>query len=177
MAVRSTNGKSAPEKAIKLAKCGYKLLDSLKRSPGHDTLGELQPELLAKWVKTVREGCAELARLDIADIYLGKLFSCAPEGKDGIWPCEPVREVMEDIQSEKISNGVCTGLYNSRGAHSRGEGGDQERALAEKYREWARALQYSHSFVASSVLMGMVRMYEHDANREDTEASIRRRLH
>jgi hypothetical protein len=169
--------KVSPEKATQLAECGYKLLDSLTRIPGHDTLGELKSELLAKWVKTVREGCAELARLDIADICLGKLFSSAPEGKDGIWPCEPVREVMEDIQSEKISNGVCTGLYNSRGAHWRGEGGDQERALASRYREWARALQYSHSFVASSVLMAMARMYEHDASREDTEASIRRRLH
>jgi addiction module HigA family antidote len=166
-----------PQKATQLAECGYKLLDSLKRIPGHDALGELRRDDLAKWVKTVRDGCAELGRLNVADLSLGRLFSCAPEGKDGIWPCEPVRDVMEDIQSEKISNGVCTGIYNSRGAHWRGEGGGQERALADKYREWARALQYSHSFVASSVLMGMVRMYEHDASREDTEASIRRRLH
>ena len=166
-----------PEKAPQLAERGYKLLDSLKRIPGHDPQGELERGHLAKWVKTVREGCAELGRLDIADICLGKVFSAAPEGKDGIWPCEPVRDVMEDIQSEKISNGVCTGVYNSRGAHWRGEGGGQERELADKYRAWARALQYTHSFVASSVLMGMVRMYEHDASHQDTEASIRRRLH
>ena len=72
--------------------------------------------------------------------------------------------------------GVHTGLYNSRGVTWRGEGGDQERALADKYRAWANALQFSHPFVASELLMGMVTTYEHEANREDTEAGIMRRL-
>ena len=83
---------------------------------------------------------------------------------------------MEDIQSESIFQGALSGLYNARGAHWRGEGGDQERAIAEKYRRWENALHYSHPFVASSLLMGMVRTYEHDASREDTEASLRRRM-
>jgi len=68
------------------------------------------------------------------------------------------------------------GVYNSPGAHWRGEGGDQERELAAKYRKWGQALQSSHPYVASVLLMGLARSYEADANREDTEAGIRRRL-
>jgi hypothetical protein len=167
----------APESVEHYATRGYKLLEGIQRIPGHNDLGELTTASLAKWVKTVRGACSELGRADIADVCLGKLFAHAPEGSDGVWPCEPVRDVIEDIQSEKISDGVGTGRFNSRGVHWRGEGGDQERELAGTYREWAQALQYSHPFVASSVLMAMAKTYEHEASLEDTEAEIRRRLH
>jgi len=87
-----------------------------------------------------------------------------------------VRDVMEDIQSEPLMKGACTGVYNSRGAHWRGEGGEQERALAEKYRKWGQIIQVSHPFVSSKLLMDLAESYDHDASREDTEAGIRRRL-
>jgi addiction module HigA family antidote len=166
----------APEQVQHFAERGYKLLEGLDRIPGHDELGELQAGKLAAWIKTVRDACAELGRLDKADTCLGNLLSGAPVGIDGVWPCEPVRQVMEDVHSKKMMQGVHTGLYNSRGVIWRGEGGDQERALAEKYRTWANALRYSHPFVASELLMKMVKTYEHEASREDTEAGIRRRL-
>lgn len=166
-----------PEKVTHFAGLGYKLLEGLNRMPGHDDSGVLQADRLAVWVKTVRDACEELGRLDVADVCIGKLLSGAPVGNDGVWPCEPVRQVMEEVHSKSMMNGAHTGLYNSRGVVCRGEGGAQERTLAEKYRAWANALQYSHPFVASQLLMDMVRTYEHEANREDTEAGIKKRLH
>jgi hypothetical protein len=109
-------------------------------------------------------------------ICLGRLLSNAPVGADGVWPDEQVRQVMEDVQSEEMMNGAHTGVYNSRGVHWRGEGGDQERELAEKYRKWGEALQFSHPFVSSHLLMKLAKTYDYEANREDTEAGIRRRL-
>lgn len=168
--------KVAPEDVERVAKRGYELLDGLGRIPGHDNLGELKADLLAQWVKTVRKACDELGRLEIGDVCLGKLLSGAPAGDDGVWPCEPVRQVMEDIHSKRMMDGAHNGLYNSRGVVWRGEGGDQERELADKYRTWANALKYSHPFVAFQLLMSMVSTYEYEADREDTEAHIRRRL-
>ncbi|MCE9526820.1 MAG: hypothetical protein K8R36_12285, partial [Planctomycetales bacterium] len=72
--------------------------------------------------------------------------------------------------------GARIGVYNSRGFHFRGEGGDQERELAEKYRKWGQALQFSHPYVSSKLLMSLAETYEHEAGHEDTEAGIRRRL-
>jgi plasmid maintenance system antidote protein VapI len=164
------------ERVTSMAERGYKLVEAIQRIPGHNDLGELEAERLAKWIATVRQSCAELGRAKIADVCIGKVLSCAPVGKDGVWPCEPVRDVMEDIQSEPIMRGAHTGVYNSRGVHWRGEGGDQERELAEKYRKWGQALQVSHPFVAAKLLMGLAQTYDHDASREDTEAGIRRRL-
>jgi hypothetical protein len=159
-----------------MAERGYKLLDAFTLVPGHNNLGELEPERLAKWIETVRQQCAELGRSEIADICIGKVLSHAPVGKDGVWPCEPVRDVMEDIQSERMMSGAHTGVYNSRGVHARGEGGDQERDLADKYRRWGSALQISHPFVTSKLLMALAKTYDHEASQEDTEARIRRRL-
>ena len=160
-----------------LAERGYRLLETIERIPGQEkATKEEQQEKLAEWVSVVRRSCAELDRAEIADECLGKLFSNAPAGKDGVWPSETVRDVMEDLRSEHISRGACTGLYNARGVHWRGEGGGQERDLADKYRVWANALQFTHPFVSSSLLMSMVETYEREAKKHDTEAGIRRRL-
>jgi addiction module HigA family antidote len=165
-----------PERFKSMAERGYKLLEAIKRIPGHNDLDELEATRLARWIATVRRSCAELSRADIADLCIGKVLSHAPVGKDGVWPCEPVRDVMEEVQSESMMDGARTGIYNSRGVHWRGEGGDQERELAEKYRKWGQALQVSHPFVASKLLMGLTKTYDLEASREDTEAGIRRRL-
>ena len=83
---------------------------------------------------------------------------------------------MEEIESEPMMRGAQTGIYNSRGVHWRGEGGGYERELAEKYRKWGRALQFSHPFVASKLLMELAKTYDREASHEDTEAGIQRRL-
>ncbi|MCA6116556.1 HigA family addiction module antidote protein [Bradyrhizobium sp. WSM 1738] len=166
----------SPDHVKSMAERSYKLLDALHRIPGHDELGELKAEYLAKWVTTVRRLCAELGRAKVGDTSIGRLLSAAPIGKDGVWPCEPVRDVLEDVQSEEIIHGAHSGAYNSRGVHWRGEGGDQERDLAEKYRKWGEALQVSHPFVSSKLLMGLAATYDHEASREDMAAGIRRRM-
>jgi addiction module HigA family antidote len=165
-----------PEQIRIMAERGYKLLEAIERIPGHNDLDELEAERLAKWITTVRRSCADVARSEVGDLSIGKVLSNAPPGLDSVWPCETIRNVLEDIQSDDIIRGMHTGVYNSRGVHSRGEGGDQERALADKYRKWALTLQSSHPFVSSKLLMGLANTYEHQANKEDTEAGIRRRL-
>lgn len=166
----------APENIKHMAQRSYKLLEGLQRIPGHNDLGELETNQLAKWVKNVRDSCTDLARGEIGDICIGKLLSSAPIGNDSVWPCEPVRQVMEDLRSRSVMSGAQTGRYNARGVQYRDEGGGQERALAQEYRKWAEALQFTHPFVSSELLMGMVKTYEADGRREDTESGIRRRL-
>ena len=165
-----------PDVVQNLARRGRSLLEGIRRLPGHDDFGKLDPNRLTAWLKIVRSTCAELGRLEVADIQIGILLAQAPIDEDGVWPCEPVREVMEDIRSKDISSGAHTGLFNNRGCW-RGDSGEETRALAQKYRDWARRIQYSHPFVASSVLMELANTYDRQAGREDAEAGIRRRLH
>jgi hypothetical protein len=164
-----------PDRKQRMAELGYKLLGALRRVPGRDDTRVLRADRLAAWVSAIREGSTRLSRARVADDRLGALLAHAPVGSDGVWPCEPVRQVMEDIGSEAMMGGARVGVYNARGVHWRGEGGDQERELAGRYREWAQALQVSHPFVASKLLLELARTYEGEANREDQAARIGRR--
>jgi plasmid maintenance system antidote protein VapI len=167
-------GPAQNQKAI--AERWYTLLSHLERVPGHDDLGVLNVHLLTRWVEAVRQSCSDLGRADAADRCLGELLAHAQVGVDGVWPCEVVRQVMEFVQSEQMMRGAHTGVYNSRGIQARGEGGDQERELADRYREWGVALQVSHPYVSSNLLMRLARTYEREERREETRAGIRRRL-
>ena len=151
-----------PELIQSRANRGYALLGALKRIPGRNKLDEVESDRLLNWISVVRQACAELGRENVGDHSLGKLLSHAPKGKDGVWPCEPVRDALERVGSEDVSDGVTMGIFNARGAHFRGKGGGQERELAARYRRWANALQYSHPFVVSSILKRMVDTYEHE---------------
>jgi alpha-L-fucosidase len=107
---------------------------------------------------------------------IGQLLAAAPADSDGLWPCAPVREALEEAASLNIAAGMSMGVYNSRGAHWRGEGGDQERSLAEKYRTWAQRLQFESPYVAN-LLEQIASSYDREAAREDAEAAARKRLH
>jgi addiction module HigA family antidote len=164
------------EKAKPMAERGLKLIQALKRIPGSDEHGSVDAKRLAKWTESVRNSCAELSRIGIADVVIGELLASAQIGKDGAWPCEEVRIVMEHIQSEDMMRGAHTGVYNSRGMHTRGPGGEQERQLADKYRRWAHQIRMSSPYVASELLMKLTETYEREASQEDTESKINQRL-
>lgn len=168
--------KAPPGQEQQYAQRGYKLLDTLRRIPGHDRFGELRAENLTAWICKVRAACAEIGRLEIADDRIGNLLSSAPPRNDGGWPCHPVLDVLEEFHSSAMIDGVRMGLFNSVGATWRGEGGDQERTKAAMYRTWAAAVQFSHPFVASTLFTALADTYEHHARREDTHAGVRLRL-
>ena len=165
-----------PDQIQFYAERGHRLLESLERLPGHDHNGKLGLANLAAWIDAVREAGEKVGRLSMTDLSIGKLFSASPEGDDGVWPCEEVRDVLELVQSESMCDGLTTGKYNRRGVVMRGEGGQQERDLAQKFKDWANALRYSHPFTAANVLDRMADSYNRDADWEDSEAGIRRRL-
>ncbi len=164
-----------PEQQRALALAAHELLDQVKKIPGTDENGAIDATVLAAWLAEVRRLCRELARAEIGDECLGQLLAKAPEGENSEWPCKAVCEAMEGIASSEIATGFQIGVYNSRGVHSRGEGGEQERKLAAKYRAWAEHLQFDYPYVGG-VIEGIAASYEREARREDSEAKVRKRL-
>lgn len=177
MAYKRADGGEDPKELTspQLANAAYSLLEKLSGIPGHNSDGELDSKRIVHWVQTVRESAIELSRGNVCDRCLGRLFAKAPIGEDGVWPCEPVRVALDSILNVNISEGIMTGLYNSRGAVWRGNGGDQEREMAARYGKWAKELEFSYPQVAS-VLTQMEKSYLQDAIREDQMAGIERRL-
>jgi hypothetical protein len=157
------------------ATAAYKLLDAVARVPAYDADGKIDSAKLVQWVEQVRTSARMLARLDIADQMIGKLLSHAPADDDGVWPIKPVRDALEQVLTEHIERGISVALFNARGAHFRGEGGYQERELAAKYANWAESMEYTHPRV-SAFLRRMERSYLRDAEWEDNDARVSRRM-
>ena len=179
---RDDGGDDPPEWQIEnpaqrnaLTTAAYRLFDRIQRIPGTDANGNISAKDLQRWVTEVRRLCVQYGRADHGDHYIGKLLSKAPPEEGGLWPCRSICEVMETVSAEHIARGFCNGVYNARGVHFRGEGGDQERALAAKYRSWAQQLDFEYPYV-SSVLERIAGGYDHDARQEDSRADVRQRI-
>lgn len=163
-------------KADLLANQGAELLGALSRIPGIDEDGPSKSERLQTWIEEVRRGAARLGRSEVADVCIGELLGRAPMGEDQVWPCESVRDALEAVRSSRIADGARAGRINSMGASWRGEGGEQERNLSQRYRRWAAALQYTHPFVASHLLGTLADTYGGIADGEDNRAAVGKRL-
>lgn len=179
---RNDGGEDPPEWQVEdaeyrsgLGTVAYRLLENLKRIPGSDETGRVNEQALKTWVKEAQALCIEHGRAEMGDQKIGQLLSAPIVGADSVWPCEEVRKVLEECGTSDMATGVHLGVYNSRGAHFRSEGGGEERGLAGKYRNWSRQLAYEYPFVANLV-EGIAASYDRDATREDSEAAVRRRL-
>jgi hypothetical protein len=154
------------------AKNAWDLLRLIRKIPGQQN-GDVDKFLLASWIQQAREGCFKKSRGVIGDQQIGQILSFSRVGVDGMWPHEAVRDLLELVENENIERGMEIGRYNQRGVICRalGEGGEQERKLAEEYQKTARALQVNWPRTAA-MLMRMASGYKRDALREDHHANL-----
>ena len=143
------------------------LLYALKRLPGRDEFGKLKLGNLIEWIRKAQSACRGFGRLESGDYRIGEFLSKSPDGMDGIWPCEPVRDALEKVYSEEIRQGFRTGRINSRGARVGFDGGP-EREIEREYLESAERIKYSHP-KTSKILQELADYYSALANHQDTE--------
>ena len=156
------------------AKAAYRLLEAVEFIPGVPD-GDVEAARIVAWVEQAQASLSALARRDIGDQMIGKMLANAPAAEDNIWPCLPVRDALEQVANHHIEQGLHVALRNARGAHWRGEGGTQERELAAQYRGWAEAMAYTHPRVAA-ILRGVEKAYLSEADWEDNDAKVARRM-
>ena len=164
----------APERGRRRARAAYRLLGRINRIPGTTEDGKIDTEALFTWVTETRRLCAEYGRVKIGDQYIGRLLAKAPAEEDNSWPCLPVCEAMERIDSHEIGGGFDTGVRGA-GWRAIGKGGVQERDLAVKYRRWAKQRAFEYPRVGA-VLESIAASYEGDAKWHDNEAKVDQRL-
>lgn len=155
------------------AELGYKLLESWHRVPGLKENGTVDLEQLRNWVSQVRATSQESGRGKIADIKIGHVLAYAPKSSDGIWPDIAVREIIEEVASKQMERAIATGVFNKRGVWTKsiGEGGIQERQLAQTYQNYANAVTDTHPRTAT-MLRSIAEGYISDAYREDIRAEL-----
>jgi len=112
--------------------------------------------------------------LEVCDIHIGQVLVYSTPDEDGNWPPEEVCRIIEEIESKNLEKGFRTEIMNKRGVVTKSpfEGGQQERELAEQYREYADRWNDTYPKVAS-ILRKIGEYYEFVARREDKEAEKR----
>ena len=166
---------SNSENRSAVAHACYALLTNASQIPGTQADGTIDVKELKAWLEQVRTLAREYGRIDSGDQMIGQLLSHCKSGDDGVWPCEPVREAIDDVGSQEMSIGMLVGVRNGRGATIRGGGGAQERGLSEQYRSWSQEVVFEHPFTAN-LLEQIAASYDHDAKWWDNQDSVRQRL-
>ncbi len=166
---------SDPEQESSVGRTAYHLLRGARRIPGTDETGKIDDGKLVAWIKEAQSLCARFGRAEVGDHQIGELLSAAPAGPDGTWPCVELCAALQQCGTPDMAEGMQIGVYNSRGVHARGEGGEQERELASRYRNWSRKLAGEYPYVAD-LLEGIAVTYDQQARTEDTRSAVERRL-
>jgi len=130
---------------------------------------------LKSWIEEAQKGFIESDRVNIGNREIGKMLSKAPNGKDKVFPCEIVRDILERFSEDTIGKAFIHGIMYPNGYRSTTRaydtGGEQEYSLANGYKRDAETLKFSHP-ITSSLLKELANNYEHEAKREDLRNDI-----
>ena len=131
--------------------------------PGSTREGGLDADMLNAWVDDVRARLAAADRSEVGDMTIGAALAAAPpDPRYEHAPCAAVRDLIERLQSDPVSDGFDTALYNRMGAATtRGitDGGTIERDLAKQYR--ATSERYAQWPRTAAIFAGLASQYEH----------------
>jgi hypothetical protein len=176
---RSERDRDRPEiddNARLAAENAYRVLHSWTRCPGSDQDGVIDGVKLEAWVTEARRLLQECDRVKIGDEQIGQILGAARPDTEDLWPPEPIRDLIENLRSTAIDQGIELRAHNDRGVTSRSmdEGGRQEWALASHHRAMAERLSIRWPRSAK-IHANLAESYERWARREDAEAEHRRR--
>ena len=153
------------------AKRVWRLLHDWRLIPGRNSEGNIVSKELKQWISESRQRAKDVDRLEVCDVHIGQIFAQSGEDpSDKAIPVIPIREVIEECNSEQMQRGYAVGLHNLRGTFSKGiyEGGDQEREIAAKFNQYADlSAKWPRT---SAVLRGVANDYLREAAQEDERA-------
>ena len=149
------------------------LLELIDKIPGQCSPTDVVLTELSNWVQQAREECTRKNRKVIGDEQIGQILSHAPIGKDGTWPHETVRDIIERCASLDLERGIEVGKSNQRGATIRAlsEGGEQERKIAEEYERQAEKIKFEFPRTAG-MLLRLAESYKRQATFEDRDTLV-----
>ncbi|WP_087508161.1 hypothetical protein [Cellulomonas iranensis] len=164
-----------PKQRREFASRAFSVLRSWRRCPTTGPDLKPEPETLREWVEQARAALAQDDRLGPGDSEIGQALAWAAPDDDGTSPPRAVRDLLEEVRSDRLDRGLEIGIYNRRGVTSRGvfEGGKKERELADGYRDAADAAVGSPR--TAKLLRRLADSYERDAELIEGEAEGLRR--
>lgn len=159
------------ESAKARAHAAFELLESWRTPPGVED-GIVSIEKLSTWVESARWLLSIRDRAEIGDQTIGKLLYHLPEDRsDGAYPPHALRVLLERLRSDQLERGIEIESINSRGVYSKsiGEGGTQERELANRWLQNAKKIGPNWP-KSKALCLRISETWNRHANSEDLEA-------
>ncbi|RLA82399.1 MAG: hypothetical protein DRG78_07320 [Epsilonproteobacteria bacterium] len=100
------------EQITNRASNSYTLLDKISLFSKYDEIEELNSEKLKTWIIEAKQMFNDIDRTDIGDDCIGKLLAKSPKGKDGVFPCEVTRDILNEISNDTIDTAFLVGKQN-----------------------------------------------------------------
>lgn len=166
--------KEQDETSQEAAKTAWHILNGCKKVPGSLQDETIDETVMVSFVEAVCEQGRHDDRLTMCEQTLGQILAhCKPD--NDTWPPSAVSRLLDRGEFEQMRRGFELGTFNKRGVTSRsyGEGGAQERTLAQYYRNQAENIQHTCP-ATSTMLESIAQNYERHAQREDDQAGLRK---
>ncbi|CEP80562.1 serine protease [Paraclostridium sordellii] len=132
-----------------LSKKAYNILSKLKSIPGYNNKdGVVDIDKFNNWIDNVYKLSKEKGYIRAYEYCIGMLLSYSPNGEDGIWPHECVREFLDNNFSERISKEFIIGKRNQRSVYT-ATAGREELKLAHEYLNYAEQMMFEYPITGS----------------------------
>lgn len=139
------------------------VLRRIKRIPGA-TRENISNTAFANWITKVEDLSKAQSYLTAFSIVVGTILSYSPTGSDGIWPCECVREYLENSNLELLNKHFVIGIFNQRGVHTV-TGGVEEKEISNKYFSYSSKLEFLYPRTAA-IVREIGKSYQLESKRE-----------
>lgn len=163
--VDNADAAETTEKSRIIATNAYRLLSTWSTVPGTQANGEFNPEEFSRWLNEMESITKASGHYNVALIQLGNVLIHSPEGPDGLWIHPVIAEAMNNRDRSSLRNGYRTSVRNSRGAHTVDPEAKPEKALAEKFRDRAEAVENAGYQRLATTLREVADCYDQDAER------------
>ncbi len=102
---------------------------------------------IKEWIEHFRELLKKNGQIDSFSYHMGRLLANSPAGEDGYYPCEAVRDVLEEYADEEMIHQYVNAIYYGRGIYTPTQG-REEKNMAERYKENADYLSTRYTKAA-----------------------------
>ena len=160
--------------AAKIYDARLAIISRWNRLPGLSDDNVLDGNFLRNWFERCFELLSQVHCFDYGIQQLGRVLASSPEGSDGMWPVEDVRDIIEKYGCNALKKGLVTGHISLYGPTVKGtyEGGDSERELMHEYRAYAQQMNV-HWPKTATVLNSLADVYQRIADTCDRDAEER----
>ena len=154
-----------------LAECAFRIYYDLHTCPCVDACGAVDEPALKAYISELYRLAGEQKLTNATNIVVGDLLGCLPRNEH--YPQDALCELVEKISSDVVDRHIQCKIFNSRGVTTRAynEGGDQERALIAKYKEYKDKVKFKSPRMGK-IFDNLIKDYESQARHADIVAEL-----